>query len=293
MDAGRGAGAVLSDIRTVAETGSTNADLLALARDGAGEGRWLRAERQTAGRGRLGRPWVSPEGNLYASTLVRVRGSDPAAATLALVAGVAIQEAVSVSVGEQSRLSDSPRQPGLVTGSRAVAGSSLNSGGRSPAQPWIPERVRGDFAGVNGLCLKWPNDLLLGGAKLAGILLERVDDAVVIGVGINLAHHPDLPDRPTTSLAAHGIDVVLEPLLDTLAETFARWLSRWRSEGLAPIRARWLSQAHPVGTAITARLPDGTAVDGLFDGLDHDGALVLRLAGGERRVIHAGDVFLL
>ena len=234
-------------IRTVAETGSTNADMLAIARSGADEGLWLRAERQLAGRGRQGREWVSPVGNFYGSTLVRLRSGDPPAPTLALVAGVAVEEAV-----------------------------------RSLSPPPFRDPL-----------LKWPNDLLVDGAKLAGLLLERADDAVVVGVGVNLANHPDLPDRPTTSLAAAGHRVAPEIFADTLAEIFARLLSRWRTEGLAPIRRRWLERAHPIGTALTARLPDGSAIDGLFDGLDPDGALLLRLAGGERRVIHAGDVFLL
>jgi len=147
--------------------------------------------------------------------------------------------------------------------------------------------------GGDRLQLKWPNDLVLGSAKVSGILLERTDDAVVIGIGVNLAAHPDLPDRLTTSLAAHGAQIEPGPFLETLAEAFARWLSRWRGEGLAPVRARWLERAHPIGTALTANLPDGTAFDGLFDGLDPDGALILRLASGERRVIHAGDIFLL
>jgi BirA family biotin operon repressor/biotin-[acetyl-CoA-carboxylase] ligase len=141
--------------------------------------------------------------------------------------------------------------------------------------------------------LKWPNDLLIDGAKLSGILLERTDDAVIVGIGVNLAHHPDLPDRPTTSLAAHAAPVDPAQFAETLAETFSRWLSRWRGEGLAPVRQRWLDRAHPTGTALTARLPDGTAHDGLFDGLDADGALILRLADGGRRVIHAADVFLI
>jgi BirA family biotin operon repressor/biotin-[acetyl-CoA-carboxylase] ligase len=232
-------------IHAVAETGSTNADMVALAKAGAAEGDWLRADRQAAGRGRQGRDWISPPGNLYASTLVRLRPGDPGAATLALMTAVALDEAVRT------------------------------------------------FLDDCRLTLKWPNDLLLDGAKLSGILLERVDEAVVIGIGVNLAHHPDLPDRPTTSLAAH--DVVVEPatFLDVLAEAVARWLSRWRGEGLAPVRARWLARAHPAGTALAARLPDGSAIDGLFDGLDADGALVLRLASGERHVIHAADVFLL
>ncbi|MCC2975850.1 biotin--[acetyl-CoA-carboxylase] ligase [Sphingomonas sp. PL-96] len=233
-------------IRVVAETGSTNADLLALAGAGAvSEGLWLRAERQTAGRGRLGRAWVSPTGNLYASTVVRLRPSDPAAATLAFVAAVALEEAVRVH---------------------------------------LPK--------ARGLALKWPNDLLIAGAKLSGMLLERAGDMVVLGIGLNLAHHPDLADRLTTSLAAHGAEVAPDAFLETLAEGFARWLARWRGEGLAPVRQRWLERAHPIGTALTARLPDGRGVTGLFHGLDADGALLLRLADGTRHVMHAGDVLL-
>jgi len=134
---------------------------------------------------------------------------------------------------------------------------------------------------------------LLDGAKLSGILLERADDAVVIGIGVNLAHHPTDTDRLATSLAAHGIVVEPAQFLDMLADTFARWLARWRQEGVAPVRDRWVERAHPAGTALTARLPDGSSIDGLFERLDADGALILRLASGERRVIHAGDVFLI
>lgn len=234
-------------IRTVAETGSTNADMLALARAGAEDGLWLRAERQTAGRGRQGRFWASGDGNLYASTLVRLRPADPHAATLALVAAVALEEVVRL-------LLPTPHA---------------------------------------GLRLKWPNDLLIDGAKVSGILLERADDAVVIGFGVNIADHPDLRDRPTTSLAAHGVAVTPAAFATRLAAMLAAWLHHWRGEGLAPIRARWLDRAHPIGTPLSARLPDDTAIDGRFDGLDADGALNLRLADGTRRVIHAGDVFLL
>lgn len=230
----------------VTETGSTNADLLALARTGVSEGLWLQADRQSAGRGRMGRDWVSPFGNLYASTLVRLRPSDPPAATLAMVAAIALDDAVATHINLQEPVS---------------------------------------------LALKWPNDLLLDGAKLSGILLERSDDAIVIGIGVNLATHPDLADRRTTSLAAHGTVVSAADFLDTLAEAFARWRDRWRGEGIAIIRTRWLERAHPVGTALVARQPDGDRVEGLFDGLDADGALILRLADGTRRVIYAADVF--
>lgn len=232
-------------IRTVAETGSTNADLIALAETGIGEGLWLRAERQSGGRGRQGRVWQSPTGNFYGSTLVRLRAVDPAPATLALVAAVALDEAVGVHT-------------------HAAA-----------------------------LMIKWPNDLLLGGAKLAGILLERAGNAVVVGIGVNLAHHPDDLDRPVTSLAAHGPAPDPATFAETLAECFARWLARWRGEGLAPVRDRWLARAHPPGTALAASLPDGERVEGLFDRLDEGGALILRLADGSVRAIHAADVFLI
>ncbi len=265
MEHGRGAVDPLTTIRTVAETGSTNADMLALAAAGAEEGLWLRAERQSAGRGRQGREWVSPVGNLYASTLVRLRAGDPAVATLALVAGVALAEVIGATLAH-----------------------ARHGGGLAWADA---PRAASDNAGADSLHLKWPNDLLLAGAKLSGILLERAGDAVVIGFGVNVAHHPDLPARPTTNLSAHGVAVGAAELLSALADRFAEQLGRWRTKGLDSVRERWLALAHPPGTPLTARLPDGTALDGTFDSLASDGALLLRLADGSRRVIHAGDVF--
>jgi BirA family biotin operon repressor/biotin-[acetyl-CoA-carboxylase] ligase len=248
-------------IRTVAETGSTNDDMAVLAQEGAAEGLWLRAERQTGGRGRQGRGWHSPPGNLYASTLVRLGPEDPPAPTLALVAAVALYEAV-----ETWLMNSPPGLPGGTGSGPSTAGSSLCS-----------------------VMIKWPNDLLVDCAKLAGILLERVEDAVVIGFGANLAHHPEGLDRPATDLSALA-GAAPDPVdfLEMLAERFGRWLARWRSEGLAPVRARWLQAAHPIGTALST--PQG---EGLFDGLDQAGALRLRLADGTVRVIHAGDVFLI
>lgn len=239
----RGECAVL--IRAVAETHSTNDDVAALAREGEAEGLWLRADRQTKGRGRQGRPWESLQGNLHASTLVRIGAGDPPAASLALVAAVAAQEAA-----------------------RAHAGGAA-------------------------IAIKWPNDLLAGGAKLAGILLERHGDAVIIGFGVNLAAYPEGEEKPATSLRAiAGSAPDPDTFLADLAASFARWLGRWRSEGLAPVRARWLEAAHPAGTALSAATGEGGRIHGWFDGLDESGALRLRLADGSHYVIHAGDVFL-
>ena len=109
--------------------------------------------------------------------------------------------------------------------------------------------------------IKWPNDLLVGGAKLAGILLERQGDAVIVGFGVNLAHHPEDLDRPATSLEARPSRP--DAFLERLAAVFQAWLGRWRAEGFAPIRAAWLAAAHPIGTALTTSDARGT-----FEGLD-------------------------
>ena len=140
-----------------------------------------------------------------------------------------------------------------------------------------------------GVQIKWPNDLISDGRKVAGILLEREGEAVVIGFGVNLAHHPPGLDRPATSLAELA-DTAPAPAVfaETLAETFARWLGRWRTEGLVPVRRHWLRAAHPTGTALST-----TEGEGLFDSLDESGALRLKLADGTTRLIHAGDVFLI
>jgi BirA family biotin operon repressor/biotin-[acetyl-CoA-carboxylase] ligase len=144
------------------------------------------------------------------------------------------------------------------------------------------------------LTVKWPNDLLLNGMKVAGILLERIDDVVVLGFGVNLASHPPDLERPATSLPAADLaPPTPDAFAEALALAFADWLSRWRSEGLAVILDAWLKRAHPVGMALIAWLADGDEVAGAFDGLAEDGALRLRLVDGTLRTIHAADVFTL
>ena len=138
--------------------------------------------------------------------------------------------------------------------------------------------------------LKWPNDVLLDGAKLAGILLERAGDAAVIGIGVNLAWSPALPDRATGHLKRIGPAPDRDAFARDLAQSFDLELDRWRQFGLTPILSRWLAAAHPLGSPLAVHGADGSRVSGTFDGLEADGALRLRLADGAARVIHAGDV---
>lgn len=137
--------------------------------------------------------------------------------------------------------------------------------------------------------LKWPNDLLVGGAKLAGVLLERVGEAVIVGIGVNLAQAPQVADRTTTSLANLGAATDRDAFADDLARQFATDLDRWRSFGLGPIVSRWSAAGHPLGTPLEADDQD-ERLSGTFAGLTETGALQLRLADGSLRAIHAGEV---
>ena len=142
------------------------------------------------------------------------------------------------------------------------------------------------------LKLKWPNDVVLDGGKLSGILLELVGKSIVVGIGVNLAKAPDLPDRKTIALCSMGAPVELSTFAETLAASFAHWLAQWREGGLGPLLSRFLERSiHASGSSLTVHDTDGTYITGTFAGLEEsDGALRLRLADGSERVIRAGDI---
>lgn len=142
------------------------------------------------------------------------------------------------------------------------------------------------------LRLKWPNDLLYGRAKAAGILLEGVEDAVVVGIGVNLASAPRLPGRETVALSAFGPAPDRDGFAAALAQNFDRELDRWRTYRLEPMIRRWLAAGTPLGTPLSVHDGEREAVSGTFAGLSEDGSLLLRLPDGATRAIHAGDVML-
>lgn len=161
-----------------------------------------------------------------------------------------------------------------------VAGLAVHAA----ASPLVPAPLRA--------MLKWPNDILIGPAKLCGILLEALGAAVIVGIGVNLAQAPQVPGRETIALSAFGPAPDRDLFAAALAGHFDRELERWRTFGLEPLLRRWLAAAHPIGTPLAVGEPGDEPLHGTFAGLAADGALQLRLADGTTRTIHAGEVRL-
>ena len=151
-------------------------------------------------------------------------------------------------------------------------------------QRWVPAAA---------LALKWPNDVLLGGVKVSGILLEGSGDATIIGFGVNLIDYPSDSERPATALSALGYATPgAHDFTLALMAAFAEVRALWRDAGFAAIRAAWLARAAGLGAPLVARLGTET-LTGTFAGLDADGALRLAFDDGSSRAIHAGEVFQL
>jgi BirA family transcriptional regulator, biotin operon repressor / biotin---[acetyl-CoA-carboxylase] ligase len=153
------------------------------------------------------------------------------------------------------------------------------------------------FAPHADIRLKWPNDVLAGSRKIAGILLESASTGgdppgwLAVGIGVNLAMHPEGTELPATSLKALGASVPPpEDALLNLAAQFARWYEVWLAQGFGAIRDAWLARAAGLGTRIRARLAT-EETNGVFEGIDGNGALILREGAGSVRHIAAGEVF--
>jgi len=140
-----------------------------------------------------------------------------------------------------------------------------------------------------GLMLKWPNDVLLLGRKLAGILLERSGNRIVIGFGVNLAFAPELPDRQCASLSGRITPEAFAPLL---AGIFERMLNLWRTSEPVLLAQAWLTRAHPIGTRLAVHSGRDEMIIGRFDGMEPDGALRLQLDDGRLEIVRAGDILL-
>ncbi len=244
---------VVHPVRVLAEIGSTNTEAMRLASAGERGPLWIRAERQLAGKGRSGRVWTSASGNLYASFLTTLQCAPAVVSQLSLVAGVAVCEAVAAAAN-----------------------------GVTP----------------QGLQLKWPNDVLIDGAKCSGILPEATRDAVsgaavaVIGIGINLAHHPEDLGRPATHLAVYGIGVNPAEMLGFLSAALDAEIAVWDlGRGFSTTLNRWRKWGTPPGQPIIVHNGE-RVLHGTFSSLDSDGALILRDVEGYEHRITFGDVIL-
>lgn len=240
------------------ETGSTNADAVRAAHDGEPEGLVVVAERQTAGRGRRDRAWVSPAR-----------------------AGLAVS--VLLHPGQANLERAWPSAPAAAYGwLPLLAGVALVETATRIAE--VPA------------VLKWPNDLMVGDAKCAGILAEGAAGAVVVGIGLNVtlrAH--ELPaGRPATSLQLAGAETTdRDPLLRALLRALASWYDRWRlAAGDAEacgLREAYRHHCGTLGRQVRVQLPSGAELAGMAAAVDADGRLVVRNAEGVHPVA-AGDV---
>ena len=238
--------------------GSTNAEAMSRARDGERGPMWFVTSEQTAGRGRRNRPWIAPRGNLASSILEVIDVAPPVAATLGFAAGLALETALR-NVSHKA-------SPG-------TAGS---------------EHMK--------FSLKWPNDVLAGPQKLAGILLEAetVADnrlAVVVGIGTNVVAAPEGTPTPATSLAALGIDVEAEKLFVALSDSWAEFRGVWDDgRGFGEIRQLWLARAAGLGQPVAVHT-GATTIEGIFDTIDETGCMIVRTPDGRQVPVSAGDVY--
>src|SRR5580692_5531273 len=238
--------------------GSTNAEALSRARDGERGPIWFVTSQQTAGRGRRHRPWMAPRGNLASSVLEVIEVSPAIAATLGFAAGLAMELALQ----------------------KVSVEASLRSAGSDHMK----------------FSLKWPNDVLAGGQKLAGILLEAeavADDrlAVVVGIGTNVIAAPEGTPTPATSLMALGVHISAEELFATLSDAWTEFRGIWDDgRGFGEIRKLWLERAAGLGERVAIQTGSAT-LEGIFETLDETGCMIVRTADGRPLPIAAGDVY--
>jgi BirA family transcriptional regulator, biotin operon repressor / biotin---[acetyl-CoA-carboxylase] ligase len=157
----------------------------------------------------------------------------------------------------------------------------------------VAETVERLAPGQTATC-KWPNDVLVAGRKIAGILLESRGtpdtlDWLIVGIGVNVAEFPEDSAWPATSIAALGGAAEVERALETLAARLDHWYRLWLAEGFTPLRQAWLARAHALGETLKIKR-NGDEREGKFAGLDPSGALVLEVADGRRETISYGEI---
>lgn len=232
---------------------STNAEAKRHAENGGTHGAVVWSHQQTSGKGRMGREWISPEGNLYVSVLLQPTCSLAERTQLAFLTAVAMLDTLEPILGEAGEVS-----------------------------------------------CKWPNDILLDGKKIGGILLEsfqttndfgRTQEWVVIGLGLNIMQYPESGLRyPATSLKAAGIELISAKIvLSRFVYNFIMRYDAWQEDGFASIREAWAEHAYGINELVHVEVGD-EKVTGVYESIDDNGSLMLSVAGKPAIPINAGDV---
>ena len=265
--------------------GSTSTEALRRAAEGETGPLWLVAGQQTAGNGRRGSAWQSPPGNLAASLLLTLDQPPATLAQLGFVAGLALGRALDCCCGRDGA--------SIQAGRRPAPQDEDESDLHSAAGPRA-EVLRSNLEARTLFALKWPNDVLADGAKLAGILLqtEQVGTrrAVVIGIGANVAHAPLGLPYAAASLSSLGCAASAEMLFTALSQTWLALYASWDG-GLAfdIVRRAWLARAAGLGGEVA--VTGGSAIShGTFETIDEHGQLVIKTQDGGFRRVSAGDV---
>ncbi len=234
------------------EIDSTSSEAMRTAKRGIVDSNYaVLAKSQTKARGRSGKNWQSRVGNLHVSLLIKPDKELELLPQLSFVTALAVYESIASLCHSHSSLCHS-RESG--------------------------NDIRGEDDIIQ---LKWPNDALVNGRKIAGILLESVkvenNYYLIIGIGINITYHPDNIDQPTTSLISENLPPI-EPqaLLEKLIENFEKYYQIWHNNGFSFIRKKWLEHAYKLHENISVKYQNDI-VTGLFKDIDSTGRIILQL----------------
>jgi BirA family biotin operon repressor/biotin-[acetyl-CoA-carboxylase] ligase len=235
-------------LRAFSSLDSTNKEAIRAAEDGHAGNLWITAANQSAGKGRRGREWLSQEGNLFCSLLLKNNIEAIMASQLSFVAALAVYDTVVEVLGDDIEIK-----------------------------------------------CKWPNDILVEGKKISGILLESSGaaggkpDYIIIGIGLNLMSHPTNALYPAANIREFGEDISSEEALEILANYMADYINIWQRTGFADIRKIWLTRAKGQGSNIIVKLLH-KEMTGRFIDLDSTGGLLLQTEE-HLEIITAGDIF--
>ncbi|OCA06535.1 biotin--[acetyl-CoA-carboxylase] ligase [Wolbachia endosymbiont of Trichogramma pretiosum] len=259
---------------------STNKEALGLIEKGISNETIIIADKQAEGRGRTGKRWISQEGNLYASLIINQEKDVSKLTELTFVTALAVGDTL-LSLNFLNNQTHCGVIPVCDTEIHTFSsGSQYQSTGMT----------RDQFINDLNLQHKWPNDILIDGKKISGILLEKKSNSnwLIIGIGININHAP-LPG--TTCISNYGESVSYMDLLKELTINFNKLRKQWLFDGFYAIREMWLKKAFKMNEQISVKLAN-KLYEGIFADIDKSGKLVLQQKDGSLIHFDAGELFI-